>query len=226
MFTSETLKHEFSRDGVKWVTPTDHSGHYGGSVHNQIPDASANGDKRNYLSFWGSEGSNGGCCHSSYSDGAKWGQAFTIIVDAPVPPPGPPMGVLMSTDGKKKLNSAYWKQKCKEVPTDATMILLEMGSVVDYYRPGKGKSWCDMFTSETLKHEFSRDGVKWVTPTDHSGHYGGSVHNQIPDASANGDKRNYLSFWGSEGSNGGCCHSSYSDGAKWGQAFTIIVDKP
>ena len=36
------------------------------------------------------------------------------------------MAVLMSSDGSKTLNGTYWKQKCKEVPTDATMILLEI----------------------------------------------------------------------------------------------------
>ena len=136
------------------------------------------------------------------------------------------MGVLMIGSGSTIYNSAYWRSKCKEIPTDAKMVLVEMGSVLDYYRPSAGASWCEMFTSEKAKHEFSRDGVKWVTPSDHSGHYGGSVHNQIPDARVNDDKRSYLSFWGSNGSKGGCCHSSYSDGAAWGRAFTITVDDP
>ena len=131
----------------------------------------------------------------------------------------------MSSDGSEKLNAAYWKAKCKEVPSDTKMILVEMGSVVDYYRPGSGMSWCEMFTSLTAQHEFSRDGVKWVIPVIHSGHYGGSLEGEIPDASVAGDTRTYLSFWGSgQDEAGGCCHASYSDTGKWGQAFTITVD--
>ena len=48
-----------------------------------------------------------------------------------------------------------------------------------------------MFTSWN-KHEFSRDGVNWVTPTYNSNakHLGGSLINKIPDiAKSNGDKR-------------------------------------
>ena len=105
------------------------------------------------------------------------------------------------------------------------MVLLEMGSVVDYYRPSKGNSWCDMFTSKATKHEFSRDGVKWVTPADHTANnYGGSADNYVPDANANSDEREYLSFWGDDALKGGCCHSTYSDKAGWGQAFTITID--
>ena len=132
----------------------------------------------------------------------------------------------MSTDGSQRLNRKYWNLKCKEIPSDAKMILVEMGSVVDYYRPRKaGMSWCDMLTGYA-KHEFSRDGVKWVTPKFQPapGAYGGSTssaHVIVPDMSAAGDKRTYLSFWGAERSPGGCCHASYSDKSSWGRAFTI-----
>ena len=57
----------------------------------------------------------------------------------------------MSTDGKQTLNAAYWAGVCKRVPPNATMALLRMGSVVDYYRPSTGNSWCDMFTSQVCK---------------------------------------------------------------------------
>merc|ERR1711981_517312 len=98
-----------------------------------------------------------------------------------------------------------------------------MGSVLDYYRPGADESWCGMFTSTSSKHEFSRDGVTWVTPAVYSGAYGGST--EIPDASLHDDDRSYLSFWGHDSSQkGGCCHTSYTDGAAWGRAFTIVMD--
>ena len=43
------------------------------------------------------------------------------------------------------------------------MIQLKMGEVKDYFRPGPGMSWCDMFMSTTGRYDFSPDGAKWVT---------------------------------------------------------------
>ena len=126
----------------------------------------------------------------------------------------------MSTDGSEVLDAAYWAETCQGVPADATMVLIKMGSVVDYYRPNQGVSFCEMFTSEAVNHQFSRDGSQWVTPSDYGGHFGGSNANDVPADPDDG--RTYLTFWGSSGSPGGCCHSSYSDGAAWGQAFEIV----
>ena len=134
----------------------------------------------------------------------------------------------MKSDGAQRLNAAYWRTKCKDISSDTTMVMLEMGSISDYYRPGAGLSWCDMFTSSIGEYEFSRDGVKWVAIPEHKdhGHYGGSAAHKIPDASVSGDTRSHLSFWGSEDKDGGCCHASYSDKAAWGQAFTIYYQIP
>ena len=126
----------------------------------------------------------------------------------------------MSTDGSEVLDAAYWAETCQGVPADATMVLIKMGSVVDYYRPNEGVTFCEMFTSEAVNHQFSRDGSQWVTPSDYGGHFGGSNANDVPDDPD--DSRTYLTFWGSSGPAGGCCHSSYSDGAAWGQAFEVI----
>ena len=128
----------------------------------------------------------------------------------------------MSTDGSEVLNAAYWAETCQGVPSDATMVLIKMGDVVDYYRPNDGVSFCEMFTSETVNHQFSRDGSHWVTPSDYGGHFGGSNANDVPAHSE--DSRTYLTFWGSSGAYGGCCHSSYTDSAAWGQAFEIVYD--
>ena len=128
----------------------------------------------------------------------------------------------MSTDGSEVLNAAYWAETCQGVPSDATMVLIKMGDVVDYYRPNDGVSFCEMFTSETVNHQFSRDGAQWVTPSDYGGHFGGSNAGDVPAHSE--DSRTYLTFWGSSGASGGCCHSSYSDSAAWGQAFEIVYD--
>merc|ERR1711981_195283 len=89
--------------------------------------------------------------------------------------------VLMETDGSEALGGAYWAEKCKEVPSDATMILIQMGSVMDYYRPGPDNTWCGMLATAGSKKEFSRDGVNWMTPAAYGGTYGGST--DVPDAS-------------------------------------------
>ena len=122
------------------------------------------------------------------------------------------LGVLMSTDGSQVLNAAYWAETCQGVPSDATMVLIKMGDVLDYYRPNEGVTFCEMFTSQTVNHQFSRDGSHWMTPSEHGGHFGGS--SGVPDDPD--DSRAYLTFWGSNGAAGGCCHSSYSDSAAWG----------
>ena len=131
----------------------------------------------------------------------------------------------MTTDGTEVLNGAYWANVCEYVPADTTMLMIKMGLVMDYMRPNTGVSYCDMLSSGSVNYEVSYDGVNWFTPSDYSGHYGGSNNNDLPDG-GNGedDERVYLSFRGSDSSVGGCCHSSYSDGAAWGQAFEMVYD--
>ena len=94
-----------------------------------------------------------------------------------------------------------------------------MGSVVDYFKPVEGKSYCEMLQSHKL-HQWSSDGKSWVVPLYHSGNVGGSNSGYPTDG------RTYLSFWGrasgDTGNHGGCCHYSYTDGAAWNRAFNIF----
>ena len=89
-----------------------------------------------------------------------------------------------------------------------------MGSVVDYFKPIEGKTYCEMLQSHKL-HQWSSDGKNWVIPLYYSTHIGGS-DNYWP-----ADGRSHLSFWGGGGNLGGCCHSSFSDTSGWGRAFNI-----
>jgi len=97
--------------------------------------------------------------------------------------------------------------------------------VVDYFRPTSGNSLCDMLASST-KHEFSPDEVTWYTPT-YLGrnHLGGSAK-AWPRDNVPGDERAYLSLWGGAGARSGCCHSSLTSGAAWGQTFDLYVNTP
>ena len=92
-----------------------------------------------------------------------------------------------------------------------------MGNVVDYYRPIAGKSFCEMLLSNKL-HQWSSDGLNWVTPAYISlDHLGGSAIDWPSDG------RKYLSFWGSNIEKGGCCITEYNkyDGRSWMLAFSL-----
>ena len=90
-------------------------------------------------------------------------------------------------------------------------------SVVDYFRPMTGYTLCDMLSSYT-KHDWSKDGITWVTPNHYGGHLGGS-QGGWPRSNVAGDSRTYLSFWGGAGGASGCCHNTLSDGASWRRTF-------
>lgn len=89
-----------------------------------------------------------------------------------------------------------------------------MGTVIDYFKPVPGITYCEMLQSYTL-HQWSSDGKNWVTPIPYIGHLGGSATNYPTDG------RSYLSFWGGGGAQGGCCHYTYNDGTAWKRAFRI-----
>ena len=90
-----------------------------------------------------------------------------------------------------------------------------MGKVVDYFKPAEGKTYCEMLQSNKL-HQWSSDGKNWVIPMYHNSNLGGSSV-RYPD-----DGRNYLSFWGGNGNNGGCCHYSFNDISDWKRSFSIF----
>ena len=65
--------------GSAFVTPAYFWGNYGGS-YPYYPRTVVSTDLRDYLPFWGAAG--GGCCHATQTgtDGATWGQAYTLDV--------------------------------------------------------------------------------------------------------------------------------------------------
>ena len=93
-----------------------------------------------------------------------------------------------------------------------------MGSVIDYFKPIAGKTYCEMLLSFKL-HEWSSDGSNWVTPKYYYAHLGGSA-TEYPS-----DGRRYLPFWGGGGKRGGCCHYAYGDSGLWERAFKLFYAK-
>jgi len=104
---------------------------------------------------------------------------------------------------------------CNLIPSNAIYIKIVMGSVVDYFKPVEGKTYCEMLQSYKL-HQWSSDGKNWVIPLYYSNHIGGSANGYPTDG------RTYLSFWGGYGNKGGCCHNSFSDTVAWKRPFNIF----
>jgi len=118
-----------------------------------------------------------------------------------------------------------WNTICQNVPTTAGHVQVNMGDVVDYFRPVAGSNFCDMLTSSN-RHEWSNDLTTWYTPGYYSAHFGGSSLNWPLDNVA-GDERRFLTFWDDGGGGvGGCCHNSYTDTSYPGRPFTMYVCEP
>ena len=113
---------------------------------------------------------------------------------------------------------------CNSIPSHAKYLKLVMGSVVDYFKPVAGKSYCEMLQSYKL-HQWSPDGLNWETPSYHSNHFGGSKKN-FPKHNITNDERSHLSFWGInlKGHTGGCCHYSYTDSPSWEREFALYYN--
>jgi hypothetical protein len=145
------------------------------------------------------------------------------------PPLNTAIVVFATVAGNIQANDAYWKKKCKDVPADATFLMLDMGSVRDYFSPIDGASICQMLASRN-KHHWSTNGVDWRTPAYNAGssHNRGGSKVEWPANNVDGDERHALSMWGNEGSNmGGCCSQSLANWhSGWGQAFTLAYGVP
>lgn len=151
-------------------------------------------------------------------------------------PPNTGMMLVAEVAGTTSANDAFWSDKCRVIPADTLYIVVQMGTVTDFFRPIDNEtSYCTMLQSNT-KHQWSKDGVKWTTLAFWSdrGANGGSTHNwpRGEEGLGGGDKRKWLSVWGHEGLTGGCCSSSTAEyethpslpgnggNTNWGQACT------
>ena len=229
MLQSHTT-HQWSANGLEWLEVDFYDAHNGGSAVNWPRDNGADGDERGYLPFWGVTDTSpltGGCCSSSTAvaethpalpgnGGSRtWGHAFTLSYAVPLQPPPPNTGMSLVADvaGTTLANDAFWAEQCKTIPSNTLFIVLDMGSVRDFFKPSTSEtSYCEMLQSST-KHQWSADGLEWKAIPFHSnqGRRGGSAVRWLPqDSGAKGDARVHLSFWGrNDGSlAGGCCSSS------------------
>lgn len=104
--------------------------------------------------------------------------------------------------------------------------------VRDFFRPVEGATFCEMLRSLS-KHQWSHDGLTWVTPDYHTmgangdGCFGGSETWWPLNHGRSVDARRSLSRWGDDDTgaeSGGCCSTSYADSSRsggWGLPFTL-----
>eukprot|EP00929_Paragymnodinium_shiwhaense_P067787 TRINITY_DN34084_c0_g1_i3.p1 TRINITY_DN34084_c0_g1~~TRINITY_DN34084_c0_g1_i3.p1 ORF type:complete len:399 (+),score=77.30 TRINITY_DN34084_c0_g1_i3:92-1288(+) len=234
---NSTSKHLWcsSYDPHKWVRPAYASagkGALGGSG-----SGAASSEGREFLSFWGSETSKGGCC--SLGDVAPGGKPTTARWGLPFEMSScRQCGLLAHVTGGEKLDKDFWDSDagCQAIPDSATMIRITSGSAVDYFKPrelsaaekgaysgslledsdkanaslwhGQKEALCAMLKSTQL-HLWSGDGKNWKKPeySTSASHLGGSA-DDWPKSNIPGDSRRFLTFWGSADFTGGCCSTS------------------
>lgn len=205
MLTSNS-KHWHSADGSTWTQPT----YYDESQSSFVPLGGSAQDwpsgSRKWLSFWGSDTYQGGCCSSTNTGEDAWKEDFmmyscsrcALIADW--------------SSGNSGLTSSYFQTEVcdkNKIPSSAKMIRVTVGSVVDYFKPASATtSLCDMLKAKNL-HQWSPDGTNWFTPNyTTSGTDLGGSERDWPLTYADGDTREYLTFWGSSTQTGACCTST------------------
>eukprot|EP00729_Bicosta_minor_P032994 gene32994-biopygen20624 len=208
MLTSNN-KHQWSWNGVDWFDVEFNLGNIGGSAHRWPIDKGLEEDQRTYLSFWGTGSQVGGCCSSSialaqtYPMGNSelaWGQPFTLsyAISLKPLPQNTGMSLVADVPGTLVANDAYWAEQCKAIPSNTLFIVVDMGTVRDFFKPADAnKTFCEMLQANN-KHQWSANGVDWyaVNYTDSINYNGGSSKFWPQDKGGAGDKRIYLSFWG------------------------------
>ena len=233
-------KHQWSYDAISWKTPAYEPNWTcrGGSAMWWPRDHGRHGDNRAHLSYWGdmwnppNSALKGGCCGSTYSDaalqihpndGGGWYKDFTMsfAIQLQPLPPDVGMSLVVNVAGTTKANDAFWAEQCKTIPASTLFLVLDMGAVRDFFKPVAGVTYCEMLQARN-KHQWSSDGLTWVTPDFLSFGQGGSATNWPRDNGRAGDERKHLSFWGDDGNLvGGCCSTStatHTTGSLWGKS--------
>jgi hypothetical protein len=151
--------------------------------------------------------------------------AKVTLANASIPPPNMVLTLLVDVSATTHANDAFWLSKCDAVSATAQFVRLEMGSVVDYFKPVEGATWCEMLTSD-VKHQWSSSGLEgsWETSVHLSSddsRNGGSVVDW-PKNNVAGDMRRHVIFWGADAHDGGCCSMSIDeDFSGWNKQFTM-----
>lgn len=110
-------------------------------------------------------------------------------------PPNTVITLVVDVPGDTKATDAYWMKKCKIIPFNTLFIIVDMGSVRDFFRPTGDVSYCDMLQTYN-KHQWSNDGVTWETPGYMGNSFNGGSAEWWPKTIVKNDERLHLSMWG------------------------------
>merc|ERR1712151_970007 len=120
---------------------------------------------------------------------------------------------LVDVSGSQRADVSFWASQCSKIPGTARIIRIDMGDVIDYFKPTGDKTLCEMLQSNTM-HQWSPDGTTWETPDYHltGVGLGGSAPEWPRVHGPESDQRHHLSFWGRRGTAnvGGCCQNTYT----------------
>ena len=168
-------KHEWSANGHDWQIPdyhtqnsdtgcTDDNSCYKGGSASSWPEKNAVGDSRAYLTLWGHESGNGGCCSTSRSErymAPAWTKTFTVsyAINLQPLPPNTGMSLVADVAGTTVANDAFWAVECEKIPDSTVFIVVDMGAVRDFFKPINAEtSYCEILQSEEgMQHQWSPD---------------------------------------------------------------------
>lgn len=161
---------------------------------------------------------------------------YTFTFELQTLPPNTAIVLVADVAGTTLANDAYWAKACTNIPSTAIGITVDMGAVRDFFKPTEGNTFCEMLQASN-KHQWSANGIDWVeidfntNSNLNGGSAGGGGHGRV------GDKRSWLSIWGTADKlSGGCCSSSTAISqtrpslsgnplnmvyTNWGQSFTM-----
>eukprot|EP00729_Bicosta_minor_P004476 gene4476-biopygen24912 len=144
-------KHQWSPDGMNWfAVGFGGNSNNGGSAQLWPQVHGGEGDVREYLSFWGHDaGRAGGCCSTStVVFNTDWSKSFSLSYALPLHPLPPNTGMSLVADvaGTTRADDAFWAEQCKGIPSNTLFIVVDMGTVRDFFKPidPATTTYCDM----------------------------------------------------------------------------------
>jgi len=128
------------------------------------------------------------------------------------------------TNGLGNINDDDYIVQCSKLAAlgNGVTVRVNMGEVRDFYRIHGGVDLCQMLSESPGTHHLwsNQPYANFVQPQYYGSHLGGSKSGW-PTL----DNRQYVSFWGGNGSQlGGCCSIDYQTySGSWGRAFEMYV---
>ena len=62
------------------------------------------------------------------------------------------MSLVTNVLGSTLANAAFWSDACKTIPASTLFLVLDMGTVRDFFKPTEGNTYCEMLAASN-KHQ-------------------------------------------------------------------------